>query len=280
MRRGLLLSAMAAAALSLPSLGLAAGGEPEINTAQLSLNAAHGQRAEVRLGTGQEVYTLGAGAKGFAISHNDRDVLTVSGDGEVTVRADVLQADTLTAANLVVGGVPQWRMASMDVFGAVSPADAGWENGKDTLQCAGLTLLVGQRNPLQSSFAKAFSALPEHNQVRVQATVHFVDDWQGDTAYLKVNGEYVWTFSHDQRNSKGAINLCGSATFPESRFSVPIDVALPHTGSALRVEFGSTLEVGAPAHLGLSSLSLSLRGTPPPKEVVQAVEQVTAPGAQ
>lgn len=175
----------------------------------------------------------------------------------------------------MLGGVPQWGMLSLDVFGAVQPDKAGWENGKDVMECAGLTVLVGQRNPLESSFAKTFAALPEHNQARVQGTVHFVDDWQGDTAYLKVDGQYVWTFSHDQRNSKGAINLCGSKTFPESRFSVPVDVAVPHTGANLRVEFGSTLEVGAQAHFGLSSLSLSVRGVPPPKPVVDAVAQAT-----
>lgn len=30
--------------------------------------------------------------------------------------------------------------------------------------------------------------LPKHNQVRVTATVHFVDDWQGETAFLRVVG--------------------------------------------------------------------------------------------
>lgn len=96
MRRALLCAAGLCAAAA--SAAAAAGtGAPEINTAQLSLNAAHGQRAELRLGTKEEVYAIGAGDAGFAITHNEREVLSVSSEGEVRVHADVLEADTLTA---------------------------------------------------------------------------------------------------------------------------------------------------------------------------------------
>lgn len=42
---------------------------------------------------------------------------------------------------------------------------------------------------------------------------HFVDDWQGETAYIKVDGHVVWTTSHDQR----ATGLVASLLPPLSR---------------------------------------------------------------
>lgn len=260
-----------AVAASLASAGAAAPGE--VNTAQLNLNAVHGQRAEVRLGAGAEVYTIGAGDDGFGIFHNDRRVLSVSQAGAVRVHADSLEAESLAASGVTINGTPQWSMHSLDVFGPVTPDQAGWSNGKSTLECGGLMVLVGEKRPLEASFSKTFSGLPKHNQVRIQATVHFVDDWQSEVAYLKVGEHVVWTAGHDQRNGRGAINVCGSTTYPESRFSDTLDVSLPTSDGTLTVEFGSTLEVAASAHFGLSSLSLSLRNVPAPKEAVQAAQQ-------
>lgn len=38
--------------------------------------------------------------------------------------------------------------------------------------------------------------LPAHTHVRVQARVHFIDNWQGESVYLKVGDNLVWTQSH------------------------------------------------------------------------------------
>jgi len=107
-----------------------------------------------------------------------------------------------------------------------------------------------------------FRNLPPHSQVRVTATVHFIDDWQGETAYLKLADGYVWTESHDQRNAAGKYSVCGNAAYPESRFTVPIDVVLPHHSNSLKLYFGNNVEDGSEARLGISSVSVYVRHVP------------------
>lgn len=52
----------------------------------------------------------------------------------------------------------------------------------------------------------------------------------------------MWTDTHTQDTSTG-INVCGG-TVAESKFSVPVEVVLPHTSDTLRIGFGSTIENG------------------------------------
>lgn len=37
--------------------------------------------------------------------------------------------------------------------------------------------------------SKTFKALPPHNNIRIQATFHMFDNWQGEFGYMKVNDE-------------------------------------------------------------------------------------------
>jgi len=98
--------------------------------------------------------------------------------------------------------------------------------------------------------------------LRIAATVHFIDDWQGPTAYAKIDDHYIWTETVDQENGPGRINVCGSPTFPEVRFSVPIDVTIPHRKSNFSVTFGATMEEGSETRFGISSLAIYLRLSP------------------
>jgi hypothetical protein len=86
--------------------------------------------------------------------------------------------------------------------------------------------------------------LPKHSQVRVKANYHFIDAWTGETAFAKVDYKIMWTESYDQQTSKTGIQICGS-TAPENKFSVPIDLVIPHVcdedGCTLNIAFGSTL---------------------------------------
>ncbi len=126
--------------------------------------------------------------------------------------------------------------------------------------------------------SKVYSDLPEHTsvsqihidithinsqflflQVRLRANFHFIDKWGGETAFAKLQDNYVWTDSFDQVSSKSGIDLCCSPA-PESKYSVPIDVMLPHTASSVKVTFGSTLS-GSPMEQswGVSDVQILVR---------------------
>jgi len=72
-------------------------------------------------------------------------------------------------------------------------------------------------------------------KLRIRGTAHFIDDWAGETAYLKVGPHIVWTDSHDVKSAVGTMNVCGDSTVPESKFSVVIDVTLPHTADSVQL---------------------------------------------
>eukprot|EP00466_Bigelowiella_natans_P004838 jgi/Bigna1/135061/aug1.27_g9769 len=108
------------------------------------------------------------------------------------------------------------------------------------------------------TFSRTFAIPRHHEMIRLVATVHFVDDWQGETAYLKVDGSIVWTQSHTERNSNQLMNICGKVRYPDSKFSVPIDVTIPHSSPSMKVTFGSNLRTDQ-ALFGLSSLAVYMK---------------------
>lgn len=131
-------------------------------------------------------------------------------------------------------------MAALEIFDRVKATDAGWDTDI-TETCAGsanVVMLVGphgrDHNPKQPAMKKVYTNLPAHNQVRITGTGHFVDDWQGEAAYIQVQGHFVWTDSHDQRNQVSNFNVCGDAMYPESKFTVSFDITVPHEDSSVR----------------------------------------------
>jgi len=256
----------AMAALLLLCLGVCAGQQAnsQATMSQLNLNAGHEQAAQVRFGQGSHVYSVGAKKTGFFIEYQEEDVMSIDTNGNVVFRADVM-GRRFQADDLILGKVPQWKMVALEIFSRKSPVDLGWFAGDlntPTLNCSGLVLVTGATGPQKvagmDSYVKHYEALPPHDQIRIQATVHFIDDWQGETAYMKLGEAYVWTDSHDQRSSRGNFNVCGGK-YPDSKFSVPIDVTISHNSDDLRLAFGSTLDQTAVAAFGMSSVSVSVR---------------------
>jgi hypothetical protein len=233
---------------------------------QLYINAAEDQPARIVLGGNKESYSMGVDKDGFFISRFEtEDLMSISPDGKVTFRANEVSAQAVNVQSFSVANVPQWGLIALDSFESKSASDLNWfagAKGTEPLKCAGLTIITGPRGPQKipnsPSYKKVYESLPKHDQVRVVSTVHFIDDWNGEVGYLKVNDQIVWVGSHDERSKAGAINVCGNKD-PESKFSDVIDVTIPHKGDSLKVEFFSTLDSTAPAYFGMSSFQLYVR---------------------
>jgi len=241
---------------------------------QLHLKPRAGRDAKLILGNGEKGYTMEVSGDGtFEVLHHENTVLRASHAEGLVVGN--LVSDTITAKHFILDGIPQWKLISLETFAspqvatnAVTPGKVtlgqcptcltgGWSNDQ-TIQCSSL-LSILSLDPQNHTLAKIFK-LGHHDQLRITATVHFIDDWQGETAYLKVDNEYLWTETVDQENGAGKLDVCGSSNYPETRFSVPIDITIPHHQSQVSLLFGATIEEGAEdTYFGISNLALYTR---------------------
>lgn len=158
-----------------------------------------------------------------------------------------IDADSVTSTGdlrssfLEIGGVRQWGLVSLEDFEELGVD--GWSHGELT-ECAGRKILGGHCvEKATPELSKTFESLPPHSQIRVVAKYLFIDSWDGESGYLKVDGNTVWvdSYNHAVGDSKHGINICGNET-PERKFSTPIDVTIPHSGSSFTLSFGSTTD--------------------------------------
>merc|ERR1711871_1278957 len=107
---------------------------------------------------------------------------------------------------------------------------------------------------------KTFEGLPAHTSVKLVATFHFIDAWEGEYAYARIDDNYVWTDTYTQDASSQSINVCGNDKIGEGKFTVPIEVSVPHTSNKVKISFGSTIDQDpADESWGLSSVAVYIK---------------------
>jgi len=154
------------------------------------------------------------------------------------------------AEEVVVRGVKQWALVRHDHFQTPDSID-GWRlvgtnEPLPTGSCgsgSGDSFLGGHCQLANGPARKVFTHLPPHTHLRVTARYHFIDNWNGETAFAQVDQHFVWSSSHRAAPTDGTavsgIQMCGSDAYPESRLSAPIDVSVAHTASAVAIAFGA-----------------------------------------
>merc|ERR1719506_2286507 len=152
------------------------------------------------------------------------------------------------SGGVVVRGVRQWAMVTAEDF---SMTGAGWSRPEVTM-CGGVSMLGGFCKFSGGEVNKTFTGLPPHKQLRIVATYHFIDRWIGESGYMKLNigrgggAVPIWSEQHTQAEAKHGISLCGQEATPEGKFSVPIDVSVPHHEDTVMVTIGSTMDSSDP----------------------------------
>lgn len=192
----------------------------------------------------------GVSAESLTVNHASLTVLTspkiasptgvVTIIGNVAASGDISSNGTISASSFIQNDVRQWAVTHHDDF--EQNAD-GWST-KDVSSCDGVDHhLAGHCNNVKGGeVRKTFTGLPEHQFLRLQARYHFLDSWEGETAFAKIGDKVVWTDVNDIRGlHPDTKSVCGG-DHPDSRMSVPIDVTIRHTGNAVDVSFGSTLD--------------------------------------
>lgn len=151
-----------------------------------------------------------------------------------------LEADTIQTNNLIQHGQKQWSMVAHEDF---EQTPQGW-SFLETSSVGGNKFLGGHCKTAGTTVTKKFSNLPEHTSLRVSARYHFIDSWEGESSFLKVDDKYAWMDSNDVRNAPQGINIAGNES-PERKFGTPVDVIVPHTASSVLLAFGSNLDQDA-----------------------------------
>merc|ERR1711965_125095 len=166
------------------------------------------------------------------------DQLLVLGE----IDADSVTAGGFCTSFLEIDNVRQWSLVTVEDFEEDTEI-AGWDH-KETTECAGQKFLGGPcTKGGDSELSKTYTKLPPHTQLRIPAKYMFIDSWDGESAYMKVNDSPVWadTYNHAQVEAKSGINVCGNGT-PEGRFMRNIDVTVPHNGPTFDLKFGATTD--------------------------------------
>jgi len=88
--------------------------------------------------------------------------------------------------------------------------------------------------------SKKFFIGYSHESIRVKASYHMFDNWNGEMGYMKINEQIVWA-KEGKSNEKNGINICGG-DYNDPYFNLVIDVTIPHNESDVTITFGSTLD--------------------------------------
>eukprot|EP00164_Ancoracysta_twista_P003875 GFYU01005197.1.p1 GENE.GFYU01005197.1~~GFYU01005197.1.p1 ORF type:complete len:461 (-),score=95.69 GFYU01005197.1:324-1619(-) len=196
-------------------------------------------------------------------------VLLIRSDGSIDILNDIkahgVLADSVDIAGDLRGdkamylhGVKQWTLIAHHSFdqGSQGWIDVDTSEAVETTVCGGMHLLGGFCKLSKHTVSMTFAGLPPHSHIRVQANFHYIDQWQGNTAFAKLDDKQMWQQSYRAPAEMDGVNICGTET-PEAQFTVPIDASIDHTGDQFVISFGSTLE-GDPcvASWGISSVLL------------------------
>jgi hypothetical protein len=164
---------------------------------------------------------------------------------------------TTSAASFIQNDVVQWALRHHDDFeGQIN----GWDS-TETSSCDGFDKhLGGHCQETGGSVKKVFTDLGEHKSLRLQAQYHFLDSWENERAWAKINGKTVWTDTNDIRGlHPSALNLCGGAS-PDGKFATTVDVVIPHSDGQVEIEFGADLdEHPCDESFGIDDVSISVR---------------------
>merc|ERR1711937_173287 len=236
---------MAAATTMLQGIG-----EREVSFSSLNIDAPLHHTAKLVLSSGDKRYTMGAFPTGeFVIKRGETKAISVGKDANLNVATPVMSTGDLdVATSVTLSGTKQWKLVAQENF---DKGALGWSNDTTTT-CGGYALLGGFGQFAGGEVKKTF------------ANFHFIDSWQGETAFARVDDSYVWTDRYDSSPAAGTTkgNICGKPEVPEMKFATPVDIVAPHDPQAtkVKVSFGTTLDADpSSASWGLSSVAVYIR---------------------
>lgn len=217
------------------------------NMTSLLIEAGRGSDSELKFGSKSNYYafTTRGQYNDLIISSVQRPIIQADSENNLMIFTDTLsaQAGLSYTGNLKIRDTPQWKMVLEEDF---SGNAEGWTNNVVT-ECGGVRMLGGYCKFGGGEIFKVFSDLPPHTNIRIQATFHFIDAWDTESGFMRINNgkdgemQYAWIGRYSAFTGNNGINICGGP-WPEGKFASPIDVTIPHKASSIKLGFGATIE--------------------------------------
>ena len=143
----------------------------------------------------------------------------------------------------------------------------GWEGDGFLRSCGGGNdfALFHNCQSKSKTLQKTFKDLQEHTQVNLHLNFNFLDKWEGEQAWVKVENQVVWAKSRNWCNgifsnecmAKG-VDVCGNS-YPDL-IGQTVEVTLLHTSDSLKLEIGSNLKSeDCGASWAIDNIIISLR---------------------
>ena len=203
--------------------------------------------AEFKMGSLNNFYSflLRGQYNDFVISNTNHPLFSVNKNRDVMIFPNEFspkQGLTFTG-DFKIRGINQWKLVYEEDF---SKNISGWSNNTVS-NCSGVYMLGGYCHFGGGQTQKTFVDLPAHSQVKVEATYHFIDAWDGESGYMTINNgkngemEYAWIEQYSAFLGSNGINVCGGR-WPEGKFASPISVVVPHKNETITIGFGATIE--------------------------------------
>ena len=122
------------------------------------------------------------------------------------INNDIFSDSNLSAKSFIVQGVKQWSLTHHDDFEANA---LGWsDQRRKSCHEDGNVFLGGHCNFSFDQVSKTYKNLPPHQHLRLNSLFHMFDAWDGETAFVKIDGNIVWTKIGKHSVNTG-INVCG-----------------------------------------------------------------------
>lgn len=211
--------------------------------------------------------------KSFAFNKNNSKIASVVDDSftwEVPALITHFKAaGKITHRSTVKGqtiNISAWRLLELDNFS--DDKKHGWQGADTEVRSCGPAKDKSLFRLCRSKteyVEKTFKDLDPHSEIMVEMMVHFIDQWEGELAYLQIENDIVWTKSHNwchtifnHRCVLNGVNVCDNA-YPDlvgqsARF------VYKHSKSTLKVKFGTSLAQGnCKATWGINNFMLYLR---------------------
>ena len=190
--------------------------------------------------------------------------------GSIEYQASKMQynpASSFLEVDSIVREDNVWKRVFSDKFKRDESADWSFET---TNEIASVThcgdenfFLGGHCVASDQEISKTVSLPMPHDQLHLSSIFHFLDSWEGESGYLKIDGNVVWTDTH--RSAKLASEFilpssCAHSAYADTKMGAKIDLFVPHQESEVTISFGSTLAKD-PCHAswGVDNIEVSVR---------------------
>lgn len=134
-----------------------------------------------------------------------------------------------------------------------------------TSKCGMNRILGGYCILSHNEITKKYKIDRKFSEIKINVNFDFFDNWEGESAYMKINDKVVWVDSYNwcdklltYRCKEKGINVCG-AEFPD-RINVPIEIVLPLNQNEFTLSFGSNIEKNScEASWGIENIEIYVR---------------------